>query len=127
MSFSVQQDTVRSGGHRLVLSGRLDSNTAPQFEDSVGNVLDAPPTILVLDMADLEYISSAGLRVVFRLQKAVKGVDGEVLMVNLQPPVRKVFEIIDALPSLSVFSSIAELDDYLDHMQAKEAEKQQGG
>jgi len=127
MSFSVHQDSVRNGGQRLALSGRLDSTTAPQFEQSVGNVLGSPPAILVFDMAGLEYISSAGLRIIFKLQKAVKGISGEVMMVNLQPPVRKVFEIIDALPSLSVFSSVAELDDYLDHMQAKEIEKQSGG
>ena len=124
MSFSVQQDSVRNGGHRLALSGRLDSSTAPQFDQSVDNVLAAPPAILIFDMADLDYISSAGLRVIFKLQKVVKGAGGEIMMVNLQPPVRKVFEIIDALPSLSVFSSVAELDDYLDHMQVKEAEKQ---
>jgi hypothetical protein len=46
-----------------------------------------------------------------------------MLMLNLTPPVRKVFEIIDALPSLSVFGSIAELDDYLDHMQAQVRDK----
>lgn len=119
MSFTVHQDPVRSGGLRLALAGRLDSSTAPEFDTAVAKVLSAPPSILVLDLAELDYISSAGLRVVFKLQKAVKGGGGEVLMVNLKPPVKKVFEIIDALPSLSVFSSVQELDDYLDHMQAK--------
>ena len=119
MSFSVHQDPVRSGGLRLALGGRLDSTTAPEFDAAVAGVLSAPPSILVLDLAELDYISSAGLRVVFKLQKAVKGAAGEVLMVNLKPPVKKVFEIIDALPSLSVFSSVQELDDYLDHMQAR--------
>ena len=119
MSFSVHQDPVRGGGLRLALAGRLDSTTAPEFDAAVTGVLSAPPSILVLDLAELDYISSAGLRVVFKLQKAVKSAQGEVLMVNLKPPVKKVFEIIDALPSLSVFSSVQELDDYLDHMQAK--------
>lgn len=123
MSFTVQQDTIRDGGLRLRLAGRLDSVTAPQFEASVDGVLGFPPPILVLDLAALDYISSAGLRIVFKLQKAVKVAGGKLLMLNMQPPVRKVFEIIDALPSLSVFSSVAELDDYLDHMQAKERDK----
>ncbi|HEY5791007.1 MAG TPA: STAS domain-containing protein [Gammaproteobacteria bacterium] len=123
MSFTVQQDTIRDGGLRLRLAGRLDSVTAPQFEASVDGVLGFPPPILVLDLAALDYISSAGLRIVFKLQKAVKAAGGKLLMLNMQPPVRKVFEIIDALPSLSVFSSVAELDDYLDHMQAKERDK----
>ncbi len=126
MSFNGHQERFRDGGVRLVLEGRLDSVTSPGFDTSVTGLLDAPPPVLVLDMAGLDYISSAGLRVVFKLQKAVKRVEGELLMVNLKPPVRKVFEIIDALPTLSVFGSIAELDDYLDHMQAKERERQNG-
>lgn len=123
MSFTVQQENFRDGGARLILKGRLDSATSPEFEISVSGLLDTPPPVLVLDMAGLDYISSAGLRIVFKLQKAQKRGGGEMLMLNLTPPVRKVFEIIDALPSLSVFGSIAELDDYLDHMQAQERDK----
>ena len=123
MSFNVHHENFRDGGVRLVLEGRLDSSTSPEFDLSVTGLLDTPPPMLVLDMAGLDYISSAGLRVVFKLQKAVKTVEGELLMVNLKPPVRKVFEIIDALPTLSVFNSVEELDDYLDHMQAQERQK----
>jgi len=123
MSFNVHHENFRDGGVRLVLEGRLDSSTSPEFDLSVAGLLDTPPPMLVLDMAGLDYISSAGLRVVFKLQKAVKTVEGELLMVNLKPPVRKVFEIIDALPTLSVFNSVDELDDYLDHMQAQERQK----
>ena len=124
MTFKVHHEQFRDGAVRLVLEGRLDSGTAPEFDLSVAGVLESPPPVMVLDMAGLDYISSAGLRVVFKLQKAVGKGDGEMLMVNLKPPVRKVFEIIDALPSLSVFGSIAELDDYLDEMQARERQKQ---
>jgi anti-anti-sigma factor len=123
MGFKIEQEMFRDGGARLVLRGRLDSTTSPEFDAAVAGILESPPPVLVLDMAGLEYISSAGLRVVFKLQKALKRETGQLLMVNLTPPVKKVFEIINALPSLSVFGSIAELDDYLDVMQAKAQEE----
>ena len=45
--------------------------------------------------------------------------DGKITFMNLQPQIKKVFEIINALPSMRIFSSIQELDDYLDVMQKK--------
>ena len=82
--------------------GNLDTNTAPEAEQRLNDLIAGGAGKLLVDFGGLDYISSAGLRVVFRLQKAVKGVDGEVLMVNLQPPVRKVFDIIDARNRRSV-------------------------
>ena len=80
--------------------------------------------MVILDLADLDYISSAGLRVIFRIQKAVKSAGGQVLVVNLKPQVKKVFEIVDALPTMAVFKSYDEMDEYLDVMQRREIEKQ---
>jgi anti-anti-sigma regulatory factor len=45
--------------------------------------------------------------------------NGSLLLVNVQPQVQKVFDIVKALPSQSVFKSVAELDEYLDYMQRK--------
>ena len=80
--------------------------------------------VLILDMSDLDYISSAGVRVVFKAKKGLKSSGGELMMVNLKPHIRKVFEIINALPSISVFKDIKEADAYLDTMQKKEMEKE---
>jgi len=64
-----------------------------------------------------------GIRVILKTQKALKQRNGRVVLMNLQPQVKKVFEIINVLPSLSVFASIEELDQYLDHVQRKITEK----
>jgi hypothetical protein len=53
-----------------------------------------------------------------RARKALEPTGGQVLIVHPQPPVRKVLDIIQAIP-YGVFDSIAELDAYLDHMQRK--------
>ncbi len=123
MSLTIDISTHSGGAERVVIAGRLDSSTAPELEESARQLIESPPGMVILDLAELEYISSAGLRVVFRIQKAVKGVDGQVLIVNLTPQVKKVFEIVDALPTMAVFKSYDEMDEYLDVMQRREIEK----
>jgi anti-anti-sigma factor len=101
------------------LDGRLDTTTSPQFDELVEPALRSAATVLVFDMANLAYISSAGLRSVFKARKVMEARQGALLLVNVQPQVQKVFDIVKALPSQSVFKSVAELDQYLDYMQRK--------
>ena len=49
----------------------------------------------------------------------MKNIDGDLMMVNLQPQIKKVFEIVNAMPSMRIFESVAEMDRYLDVMQQK--------
>jgi anti-anti-sigma factor len=123
MSLTIDVDASNPPFQRLSLGGRLDTSTAPALEKKVDEVLAAKPLAVVFDLAALEYISSAGLRAIFRTQKAMHAAKGEVLMVNMQPAVQKVFDIVRALPLKSVFRSIEELDEYLDAMQRKAREE----
>lgn len=104
---------------RVAVSGSLDSDTAPGFEQSLDDVVNAPWKLVVLDMKDLAYISSAGLRVVFKTAKALKQAGRSLAVANRQPQIEKVFEILQALPDMAVFANEEELDAYLDAMQAK--------
>ena len=85
-------------------------------------VLDSALKVLVFDLSGLEYISSAGLRTLFRAQKSMKARAGKVLMLNPQPPVQKVFDIVKAADVQQVFRNVAELDAYLDAMQKQVGE-----
>lgn len=123
MSLTINLDASRLPFQRFSLGGRLDTETAPELEKKIDEVLAAKPLAMVFDMAELEYISSAGLRAIFRAQKAMHTANGEVLMVNMQPAVQKVFDIVKALPLKSVFRSVEELDEYLDAMQSKVREE----
>lgn len=71
------------------LTGRLDTNTAPQFEQELG--LDGFNDV-VLDFSGLEYISSAGLRVVLSAQKKMNG-KGSLKLCNVNETIMEVFEI----------------------------------
>ena len=97
--------------------GTIDINTYGILENKVDQILQASPKVMVFDMKEVEYISSAGVRVMLKAKKALKKHKGKLILMNLQPHIKKVFEIINALPSQQIFSSIEELDRYLDHIQ----------
>jgi len=103
--------------------GSVDSNTYGDLDKEAELVLAKKPKVIVLDMGGVDYMSSAGVRVVFRIKKALASTGGSLTMVNLKPQIKKVFDIINALPELNVFRSIEELDAYLDKMQKKEIDK----
>ena len=75
----------------ISVKGRLDTTTAPQLEAELKSSLDNVNE-LVIDLADLEYISSAGLRVLLAAQK-VMNAQGEMKVTNTKPEVLEVFEI----------------------------------
>src|SRR5262245_34055302 len=94
-------------------AGSLDSNTYTDLQEHIAAVTQRKPGALVLDLKDLTYISSAGVRVLIAAQKAMKVAKGGFAIINLQLQIRKVFEIIMALLSSNVFESVADLDRYL--------------
>jgi len=100
-------------------AGSLDSNTYTDLQEHIAVATRSKPRALVLDLKHLTYISSAGVRVVIAAQKAMKAAGSEFAMTNLQPQIRKVFEIIMVLPSMNVFESVADLDRYLTGIQKK--------
>src|SRR5262245_38820538 len=98
---------------RIHVEGRLDTVTAPQLEKTLAPMLDGRYDNLIFDLARLEFISSAGIRVLVHARRVMKAQQGGFLMVNMQPPIVKVFEVIKALPGFTVFESQEELDRYL--------------
>ena len=108
---------------RVSLNGALNTDTAPEFEQSLQKVIDEGYQLTVLDMKDLDYISSAGLRVIFKAAKHTKAADRRLAAANRKPHIDKVFEILKALPDMAVFANDQELDDYLDSMQQKAREE----
>jgi len=90
------------------LSGRLDSNSAPQFEQQLRDFITTPTTHLVFDFNNLDYISSAGLRVVLNTAKAYKS--GQYLFSTcaMQEHVQEVFEISGFDSFITIHRSIDE-------------------
>lgn len=81
-----------NGTVELKLEGRLDTVTAPDLEKTLEECKDGM-TQLTLDFAGLEYVSSAGLRVILSAQKLMNAKNGSMKIVNVNGSIMEVFEI----------------------------------
>lgn len=77
----------------MSVSGRVDSATAPDLENSLKKLVEADKTQIVLDLKDVEYMSSAGLRAMVSTLKAVKRVNGDLRLANPSPRVEEVLRL----------------------------------
>ena len=106
------QDT---GAVTVKLTGSLDTATAPELERQLAPVLIPQGGIkdIVFDLAQLKFISSAGLRVFASTRKPLKERGGQASFMNMQPQIQEVFAIMKSLPGVSIFESVEEMDRYL--------------
>ena len=89
----------------LAPSGRIDAVTSDDLERRLLALVAARGARLVIDLAEVEYISSAGLRVLLRLAKKAKEQSGRVVLSSLGPAVRQVFELAGFLTLFEVEAS----------------------
>ncbi len=115
-------DAENAGSVTVKLAGSLDTATAPELERQLTPVYGGSFRDLVFDLAELKFISSAGLRVFSAARKQLKERGGQASFVNMQPQIKEVFDIMKALPGVAVFESIAELDRYLARRQRSHQE-----
>lgn len=101
------------------LTGSLDTDTATQLEKELAQVFVPDSKKLLFNMAGLEYVSSAGIRIIAVASKNMKENSGTIAMTGLQPQIKKIFEIVKALPNFGIFKDEAEADAYFDLMQKK--------
>ena len=75
----------------LALEGRLDTNTAPELENTIKGAIDGVEE-LTIDMADLDYLSSAGLRVLLGAQK-IMNKQGSMRVIHVNDTIMEIFEV----------------------------------
>ncbi len=86
--------TRKEGGAMVVsVTGRIDAVTAPEFEKGLSALIAGGDMVLLLNLNDLEYISSAGLRSILTTAKQLKAKEGKLLFCGLKGPVKDVFKI----------------------------------
>jgi anti-anti-sigma factor len=103
----------RAGVITVKLTGSLNTATSAELEQQLAPVLAGQAHDIVFDLADLKFLSSAGLRVFASTRKTLKERGGQVSFVNMQPQIQEVFEIMQSLPGVAIFKDVAELDRYL--------------
>lgn len=102
------QHVTEGGVDVLAPAGRVDSATAKSLETEALALLDTGPARLVMDFSQVDYISSAGLRVVLLSGKKAKGAGGTLVLCGLGPAIRDVFEISGFLRLFTVTETRAE-------------------
>jgi anti-anti-sigma factor len=93
--------------HIVAIAGNLDSATSPEAQKALDAVLVSARKV-ALDFSELDYISSAGLRVLLGAAKRLRASGGTLRMFGLNPSVREVFEISGFSTILPVYPSEAE-------------------
>jgi len=105
---------IRSPGIFVVAPiGSIDGADHGMLQEKIDSVLKQNPDVIIFDMERVDYINSMGIRVLVKTKNAMKQRGGKIAFINLQPQIRKVFDILNALPAFKVFASIQEFDDYL--------------
>ena len=82
----------KNGAVVLEIEGRLETGTAPELDAELGKITRSCSN-LVLDFAKLEYVSSAGLRVLLTAQKSMNAHNGKMVIRNVNDVVKEVFDI----------------------------------
>jgi anti-sigma B factor antagonist len=90
------------------LSGRLDSNTSAKLESRIAKAMENGFRNLILNFENLEYISSAGLRVILKTTKDLKRKEGKILLCSMQDYVKEVFEIAGFDTFLPIVANMSE-------------------
>ena len=91
---------INNDAATLIVSGRLDTQTAPELETELDAVLSGLKE-LTFDMTNLEYVSSAGLRVILKAQKAMNA-QGSMKLTGVNDSIMEVFDITGFLDILTI-------------------------
>ncbi len=92
----------------LVFEGKLDTQTSPDAQQQLTQLIGEGENRFLVNFEKLDYISSAGLRVLLAAAKQLKGIDGELRICSLNEVVREVFDISGFTTIFKVFGSESE-------------------
>ena len=112
--FNIESSPRTDGGFKLSLSGELDLSTVEQLEREVATKVDGRGGLVVLDLRELGFLDSAGLRIMLRLQERVTGHGGRLVLVRGPRRVHRVFELTGAEEELLIVADPSEVGDTQD-------------
>ena len=95
----------KAGAVVLALSGKLDATTAKPFEEKIIGVINSGTQRLVVDLSQLEYISSSGLGVFLLAAKRLQSTDGKIVLCCMKDHVRQVFDLAGFSSILAIYGS----------------------
>jgi anti-anti-sigma factor len=126
MRVDVDSSRAAEGFRKATPHGSINSETSPSFEAQLQPLLEPATRYLLLDFRDVEFVSSAGLQVLFAARKTLVARGGDLLFCGLQPQIVKLFNVVRALPEEGIFASLEEADRYFYAIQEKEIRRARG-
>ncbi len=119
MKLDIRVKQTQPGVVTVSPAGPINAETHVTLSAELERLLKEPVKTLVLDMAEVDFISSVGVGLIVKTKTTLSRGGGDLAMINMQDQVKKVFEVIRLLPTLNVFESVKELDDYLARLQQR--------
>lgn len=99
-------ESRREGNLIIAPSGRIDSSTSSTFDRHLSTAIDRGDTRLVIDLSELEYISSTGLSAFLSAAKKIKAAGGRMALTGINSRIRLVFEMSGFLRLFPIFPTI---------------------
>ncbi len=119
MPLNIKIQQVDKNTIKIILSGQINSDTYEALDRQINELVQKKISTIILDLADVDFVSSAGVGAIIKAKMSLMRYYGELALVNPQPQIRKVFDIMKLLPAMNVFASIQELDEYLARIQKR--------
>lgn len=93
----------------VTVSGRIDSSTAPDLDTVLTSIVDAGRYRICIDIKNLEYLSSAGIKVLISILKTCKRWNrGDLRLANMPPRIADVFDLAGLTPLFKVYPDVVE-------------------
>ena len=110
MTFDIQNE---SGIAIIAASGELDAATAPELEAALGRAMEAGAKRVVIDLKGASFIDSSGLATLVRALKRMRAGSGDLVLADLRPAVRKVFDLTRLDKAFDIYPSRSEAVQHL--------------
>ncbi|MDD5584595.1 MAG: STAS domain-containing protein [Candidatus Omnitrophica bacterium] len=117
MQLTINVTEKNKGVYILHPIGSIDSDTCTILEKRINSLIESEATTIIIDMEKVLYITSLGIGVIINANKTLEHNKGMLLLINLPASIKKVFDLINALPSQRIYVNREELDQYLIRMQ----------
>lgn len=124
MALEIKIDKKNNYVYFVKLNGSVDSDTYQKLQEKLNEIIDDNTKAVILDMGGVDYISSAGIGVVMSTKKFLQQKNANFAMVNLQPQIKKVLDVMKLLPVIDILSDMPEADKYIDQIIKEEIGKQ---
>ncbi len=110
--------------HIVHIQGYLDSSTFQELQDHLQGLIDQDVNRLIVDFAQLNYISSAGLGVMMGMMQEVRQLDGDLKIVNLSEKIQNLFDMLGFSRMIRIYDSLESAKQaFVEENQAAKSEK----